>query len=174
MNTFYSLLDSPVGELLLTEDGEYLTRVHFSHSGSSHAIDPNWIRDDSAATLTEVSAQLVAYFAGELRQFALPIRAAGTEFQQRVWTELQRIPYGETISYGELARRIGNPEAARAVGLANGKNPIGIIVPCHRVIGADGALTGFGGGIANKRRLLEIERKFAASLVSHEQHVLAI
>ncbi len=103
-------------------------------------------------------AQLRAYFAGERKQFDLPLEMEGTEFQLSVWRELQRIPYGETISYLELARRIGNPKAVRAVGLANGQNPIPIIVPCHRVIGSDGSLTGFGGGMENKRKLLELER----------------
>ena len=104
-------------------------------------------------------AQLQAYFAGELRDFELPLAAEGTPFQQRVWRALCDIPYGETISYGELARRIGQPTASRAVGLANGQNPISIVVPCHRVIGANGSLTGYGGGLARKRWLLAHESK---------------
>ncbi|WP_263164329.1 methylated-DNA--[protein]-cysteine S-methyltransferase [Streptomyces sp. SCSIO ZS0520] len=107
---------------------------------------------------TEVRAQLAAYFAGELKEFDLPLAATGTAFQQRVWRALLDIPYGETRSYGELATALGNPKASRAVGLANGRNPVSIIVPCHRVIGADGSLTGYGGGIERKRGLLDFER----------------
>jgi len=103
--------------------------------------------------------QLNAYFAGELREFEIPLLMEGTEFQKRVWKALLAIPYGETISYGELAKKIGEPKAVRAVGAANGQNPIPIIVPCHRVIGSDGSLTGFGGGIENKKRLLELESR---------------
>jgi methylated-DNA-[protein]-cysteine S-methyltransferase len=116
-----------------------------------------WKRDDAA--LSEARAQLQAYFAGELRGFELPLAAEGTPFQQRVWRALCDIPYGETISYGELARRIGQPAAARAVGLANGQNPIAIVVPCHRVIGANGSLTGYGGGLERKRWLLAHESR---------------
>jgi methylated-DNA-[protein]-cysteine S-methyltransferase len=105
-----------------------------------------------------VRRQLQEYFAGELREFDIPLLMEGTEFQKRVWKTLQTIPYGETISYGELAKKIGDSKAVRAVGAANGQNPIPIIVPCHRVIGSDGSLTGFGGGIENKRKLLELER----------------
>ncbi|QKW11263.1 methylated-DNA--[protein]-cysteine S-methyltransferase [Streptomyces sp. NA04227] len=107
---------------------------------------------------TEALAQLEAYFAGELKEFDLELALAGTEFQQSVWRELTRIPYGETRTYGQLAAALGKPNASRAVGLANGKNPVGIIVPCHRVIGADGSLTGYGGGLERKRGLLDFER----------------
>ena len=103
--------------------------------------------------------QLKAYFAGELENFDLPLSPQGTPFQQRVWGELQKIPYGDTISYGELARRIGNPKASRAVGLANGSNPISIVIPCHRVIGANGKLTGYGGGLPIKEKLLALEKR---------------
>jgi methylated-DNA-[protein]-cysteine S-methyltransferase len=119
------------------------------------------IRDE--ALLKRPRARLQAYFAGELRDFELPLAAAGTPFQQSVWRALCDIPYGETISYGELARRIGQPKAARAVGLANGQNPIAIVVPCHRVIGADGSLTGYGGGLERKRWLLAHESKGSLS-----------
>lgn len=108
--------------------------------------------------LREAARQLRAYFAGKLRRFDLPLDLRGTPFQQRVWSELLRIPFGETRSYGELARAIGNPNASRAVGAANGRNPIAIVVPCHRVIGSDGGLCGFGGGLDYKRRLLDLER----------------
>jgi methylated-DNA-[protein]-cysteine S-methyltransferase len=109
------------------------------------------------APFREVIAQLEAYFAGELRRFDLPLAPEGTPFQREVWSALTAIPYGETVSYGELARRLGRPAASRAVGAANGQNPIPIVIPCHRVIGADGSLTGFGGGLAIKRRLLDLE-----------------
>src|SRR5262249_31221022 len=116
--------------------------------------------------LADVRAQLAAYFAGELTLFDLPLAPHGSAFQLGVWEQLRRIPYGETISYGELARRIGDQSAARAVGAANGQNPLPIIVPCHRVIGADGSLTGFGGGIATKKFLLEHEQRFATFVLT--------
>jgi methylated-DNA-[protein]-cysteine S-methyltransferase len=145
---------SPIGELLLISDGESLTGIHFDgHHGM--APTPGGEHDP---VIVEAARQLHAYFAGERHTFALPLRPAGTEFEVDVWEELRRIPYGETLSYGELADRIGNPGAARAVGRANACNPIPIIVPCHRVIGADGSLTGFGGGLDTKRRLLDLER----------------
>jgi methylated-DNA-[protein]-cysteine S-methyltransferase len=116
-------------------------------------------RDDAA--LQDAACQLAEYFAGTRRQFTLTRAPAGTEFQRRVWDELCRIPYGGTISYGELARRIGHPRAVRAVGLANGANPLAIVVPCHRVIGSNGRLTGYGGGLAIKQQLLDLERRVA-------------
>ena len=118
-------------------------------------------RRDDSSPLGEARRQLDAYFAGELREFDLPLAPSGSAFQLRVWEELRAIPYGDTISYGELARRVGDPSAARAVGLANGRNPLPVVVPCHRVIGADGSLTGFGGGLDRKRRLLELEAGIA-------------
>ncbi len=116
-------------------------------------------------SFTEVIQQLKEYFAGDRTDFDLPIAFAGTDFQHTVWTALRDIPYGETVSYGELAERIGKPTASRAVGLANGKNPIGIIVPCHRVVGSKGDLTGYGGGIERKRFLLDFERDGADTLI---------
>jgi methylated-DNA-[protein]-cysteine S-methyltransferase len=118
-------------------------------------INPQWIRDDEA--FAEIRDQLEEYFAGERTTFDIPMHLEGTAFQRTVWHELTQIPYGETISYGELAKRIGRPDRARAVGTANGQNPIAVIVPCHRVIGANGKLVGYGGGLDNKRRLLELE-----------------
>ena len=145
---------SPVGELLLISDGEALTGIHFDgHHGRSPT--PGGEHDPIIA---EAARQLRAYFAGERESFALPLHPAGTPFEVEVWEELRRIPYGETLSYGELADRVGHPGAARAVGRANACNPIPIVVPCHRVIGADGSLTGFGGGLDTKRRLLDHER----------------
>jgi methylated-DNA-[protein]-cysteine S-methyltransferase len=156
----FSLLDSPIGELLLLADGTGLRGLVMERREGGHAVDPAWRRDDAA--LAPVREQLAAYFAGERREFDLELAPQGTAFQQRVWAALREIPYGETTSYGELADRLGRPGAARAVGLANGRNPIAVIVPCHRVIGADGTLTGFGGGLERKRALLAHEAEVAA------------
>jgi methylated-DNA-[protein]-cysteine S-methyltransferase len=148
-------MDSPIGELTLTSEGGSLTGIHMHEQRHSPKIPPSFRRDDLG--LAPVVAQLQAYFAGELHDFELPIAMRGTEFQRRVWAALCEIPYGETISYGELARWVGNPKASRAVGLANGRNPVAIVVPCHRVIGADGSLTGYGGGLERKVWLLDHE-----------------
>ena len=151
----YSTLDSPLGDLLLAgDDGalRYLWMVEGRHKVSSRR---DWVRDDDAFAATR--RELEEYFAGDRTTFDVELELGGTPFQQRVWNALREIPYGETVSYGELANRIEAPRAVRAVGLANGQNPIGIIVPCHRVIGADGSLTGYGGGLENKRRLLDLE-----------------
>lgn len=153
--TYYDEFDSPIGTLLLCSDGEHLTGLFLP---TEHAPQPQagyWLRDRQRFTRTR--EQLQAYFAGELKLFDLPLAPQGSAFQRRVWAELDRIPYGVTFSYGEIARRIGNPKASRAVGLANGRNPISIITPCHRVIGANGSLTGYGGGIERKRWLLRHE-----------------
>ena len=148
---FFTTMESPVGRLLLAGDEERLHKLLFGGTPK-----PDW-REDPAA-LAEPVRQLRAYFAGELREFNLPLSPEGTPFQLGVWRELRRIPYGQTISYGELARRVGSPKGSRAVGLANGANPIAIIVPCHRVIGSNGKLTGYGGGLKNKEWLLALER----------------
>jgi len=153
---FYHVLPSPVGDLTLVSNGEALTGVYMSDQKRGPDMDPTWQRDE--AEFDAVTKQLTAYFVGDLREFDLPLAPQGTDFQKKVWRELCRIPCGETISYGELARRIGQPSASRAVGLANGRNPIGIIIPCHRVIGADGTLTGYGGGLDRKKWLLEHEK----------------
>lgn len=153
--TFYSIVDTPVGELLLTGNGECLTGLNFQDGSHPIELQENWMKDD--APFSEVIRQLEAYFAGKLEQFELPLSPEGTDFQLTVWEALRSIPYGETISYGELAERIENPKAVRAVGGANGKNPIAIIIPCHRVIGSDGTLTGFGGGLPIKEALLTLE-----------------
>jgi methylated-DNA-[protein]-cysteine S-methyltransferase len=153
----YTRMESPVGRLLLVGDEAGLRSVNFEDSKRAAVVLDGW-REDEAA-LAEVVRQLRAYFAGELVRFELELAAEGTEFQLRVWRALREIPYGETISYGELAKRVGNVKASRAVGLANGCNPIAIIVPCHRVIGSDGSLTGFGGGLRNKEILLALESR---------------
>lgn len=154
--TYYGMLASPIGELMLISDGAAVTGLYMQNQKHA-ARRARAVRNE--VKLKRPLAQLKAYFAGDLRDFDLPLAAAGTPFQQRVWRALRDIPYGETISYGELARRIGQPTASRAVGLANGQNPISIVVPCHRVIGANGSLTGYGGGLERKRWLLAHEAK---------------
>jgi len=152
----YDWHDSPIGPLLLAGDGEALHVLGFSSGPRAVGPHPGWRRD--GASFTAVRAQLDAYFAGELRRFELKLAPHGTAFQIRVWWALADIPYGETRSYGDMARGVGEPvSASRAVGAANGANPLPIILPCHRVIGADGSLTGFGGGLPTKRFLLKLE-----------------
>ena len=159
----YDLMDSPVGSLLLVADGDALCGVYFEPHRQLENGGAGWERaDPDDPVLGRARAQLAAYFAGEATAFALPLGPRGTSFQSRVWMALRDIPYGETISYGELARRLGTPTASRAVGAANGRNPLSIVVPCHRVIGANGALTGFGGGMERKQWLLEHERRVRA------------
>jgi methylated-DNA-[protein]-cysteine S-methyltransferase len=147
--------DSPVGTLLLAGNDEALTRVHFQAGPRPLRPPPLWRQD--AARFAPALTQLNEYFSGTRRAFRLRLAPEGTPFQLAVWEALRAIPYGETVSYGELARGLGLPGGARAVGLANGANPLPIIVPCHRVIGADGSLTGFGGGLNIKRALLSLE-----------------
>ncbi|MCL2662279.1 MAG: methylated-DNA--[protein]-cysteine S-methyltransferase [Oscillospiraceae bacterium] len=149
-NTYYTY-DSPFGKITIESDGNAVTSV----KTQSHT-DPTG--EKKASTLTDIAAmQLDEYFAGKRKKFDIPINPHGTAFQLSVWKALQAIPYGKTRSYKQIAQAIGNPKACRAVGLANNKNPIWIIIPCHRVIGADGSLTGYGGGINMKKKLLEIE-----------------
>jgi methylated-DNA-[protein]-cysteine S-methyltransferase len=161
MRSVYSVYSSPFGDLLLVSDGDALTGLHLPPHDDRPATspDPEWLRDD--AKFREARNQLRAYFAAELRDFELPLSMKGTEFQRRAWKELMNIPFGTTISYAEQARRIGHPGSARAVGAANGRNPIAIVVPCHRVIGANGSLTGYGGGLQLKQWLLEHEESLS-------------
>ena len=159
MSIAYTHIDSPVGPLLLAADEHGLRGIRFARRGRAARPEAGWRED--RGPLRETMRQLERYFAGQLREFDLPLAPAGTPFQLEVWQALRRIPYGRTISYGELARRVGRPAASRAVGAANGCNPLPIVVPCHRVIGADGSLTGFGGGIEVKRALLELEGALA-------------
>lgn len=151
----YSWLESPIGRLLLAGTRDVLNVVSFDSGKHAIQVSPEWTEDRSVFAVA--IQQLQEYFAGQRRKFELTLRPEGTAFQQEVWTELRNIPYGETISYKELAERIRKPNAVRAVGAANGANPIPIIIPCHRVIGHDGSLTGFGGGLPLKKRLLELE-----------------
>jgi methylated-DNA-[protein]-cysteine S-methyltransferase len=152
----YATVQSPIGELLLLGDGEVLHGLYMQAGRKPVRIRAAWQRGDSA--LADAREQLAEYFAGERTSFDLPMQLNGSAFQRTVWHALTAIPYGQTISYGELARRIGRPDLARAVGTANGQNPIAVIVPCHRVIGSDGKLVGYGGGLENKRLLLDLEQ----------------
>ncbi|MHA6203126.1 methylated-DNA--[protein]-cysteine S-methyltransferase [Dyella soli] len=156
---WYDEWASPVGVLRLVADDECLREIWFPHGRHRQLQPPHWRH--AAEPLARARQQLEEYFAGTREQFDLPLRPIGTPFQREVWWELARIPYGATISYGELARRIGQPAAVRAVGAANGRNPLPIVLPCHRVIGSDGSLTGFGGGLPTKRFLLSLESRVA-------------
>jgi methylated-DNA-[protein]-cysteine S-methyltransferase len=156
-------LDSPIGPLTVIAENGAICGLYMDAQRHAPAVSSlGKPADPEAEPFAAVAAQLAAYFAGQLTEFDLPLATEGTGFQQRVWAALRAIPYGQTVSYGELARRIGSPAAGRAVGLANGRNPIAVVVPCHRVIGADGSLTGYGGGIDRKRFLLDLERRVAA------------
>lgn len=152
----YTVVEAPIGGLLLLSDGASLTGLYLESQDGRLEPDGLWVRDDSS--LKAAVEQLAAYFAGDLRRFDVPLAPRGTEFQRRVWDALRAVPFGTTVSYAELARRIGMPRAARAVGLAVGRNPIAIIIPCHRVVGSDGGLTGYAGGLALKSWLLDHER----------------
>jgi methylated-DNA-[protein]-cysteine S-methyltransferase len=161
---YYCYTESPIGELLLAGDDEALTLIGFPKGAMRRDPETEWIYNEKP--FAAAIQQLREYFAGERHEFDLPLRLQGTEFQLQVLDELQRIPYGETTSYGDIANRIGRPKAVRAVGAANGRNPIPIIVPCHRVIGSGGQLTGFGGGLDTKEALLRLEAEHdPASLV---------
>ncbi|HVE25595.1 MAG TPA: methylated-DNA--[protein]-cysteine S-methyltransferase [Sporichthya sp.] len=156
MTRTHTIVGSPVGPIILVADGDALACLYLDVQ--RYADDVGDTDAGDSVVLKEAERQLAEYFAGERTEFDLPLAAAGTPFQRRVWSALCDIPYGETISYGELARRIGQPTASRAVGLANGRNPISIVVPCHRVIGSSGKLIGYGGGLDRKQTLLELER----------------
>lgn len=156
--TRFSTMPSPLGELLLTADADGVTGLYMDAPQRGPAVDETWHRDDEA--LAEMRRQLEEYFAGERQCFDLPLHPRGTEFQRRVWQSLRDIPFAATTSYAAIARAVGSPKGVRAVGLANGRNPIPILVPCHRVIGSDGSLTGYGGGIERKRWLLAHEARF--------------
>ena len=159
---FYCYLATPIGDLLLAGDDKALCLIGFPQGRMRHEPDPEWICNDKP--FATASRQLTEYFVGERRQFDLPLNLTGTEFQLQVLAELQRIPYGATVSYGDIATRIGRPKAVRAVGAANGRNPLPIVVPCHRVIGSNGSLTGFGGGLTTKQALLRLEAQHSGLL----------
>ena len=151
----YTFVETPIGALLIAGDGNAIIETYFAGAQPK----PDWIRDDEA--FAEATTQLRAYFAGDLQAFDLLLAPRGTEFQQSVWSALLEIPYGQTTTYSAIAEKISRPAAVRAVGAANGANPIPIIIPCHRVIGANGSLTGFGGGLDVKRQLLALEARVA-------------
>ena len=154
----WTVMPSPIGDLRIVEHDDAITAIEFSPF-RDHDGRPRGDRDDAHPVLAECVRQLTAYFDRDLKEFELPLNPAGSDFQKAVWGQLLAIGYGDTASYGEIARRLGKSNAAsRAVGLANGSNPIPIVIPCHRVIGADGTLTGYAGGIERKQSLLEIEQ----------------
>ena len=158
---YYTFVPSPVGQLLLAGSQDALQVIGFSTGNKARGTQPDWQRRDEL--FLDAAQQLAEYFDGKRRAFDLPLQPDATPFQALVLKALQRVPYGETRSYGEIARAIGRPKAARAVGTANGNNPLPIVIPCHRVVGSNGALTGFGGGLPTKRYLLDLERRHAST-----------
>ncbi|MGO0576520.1 methylated-DNA--[protein]-cysteine S-methyltransferase [Ornithinimicrobium panacihumi] len=166
MSTHHATIDSPVGPLRIVSDGDHLTGVFFAeHRHAPDDLGQEVPLEEAAQVLRDTATQLGEYFAGGRTDFDLPLSAAGTDFQRRVWAALGEIPYGTTWSYGRLAEVIGQPGASRAVGLANGRNPISIVVPCHRVVGSTGAITGYGGGVERKQVLLDLERSRAEGVL---------
>jgi methylated-DNA-[protein]-cysteine S-methyltransferase len=151
----YAVVRTPIGDLVIWGEDQTLMGLGFADSPKSARLDPSWPRDDAA--FPTVSEQLEAYFAGQLRRFDLKLATGGTRFQRRLWDALQEIPYGATRTYGALAAELGEPRAVRAIGAANGRNPVSIVIPCHRVVGSDGSLTGYGGRLPRKQWLLEHE-----------------
>lgn len=151
----YMAAATPLGQVFICQEGDYITALGFDRPAGTETGTP---------LLQEAHGQLAAYFAGQRQGFQLPLCPAGSDFQRKVWAQLQKIPYGVTITYGELAQRIGCPKGARAVGAACGKNPIGILIPCHRVVGAGGKLTGFAWGLERKKFLLELEKSLTERL----------
>ena len=154
----YTVCASPLGDTLLVANADALAGLHFVDQKYLPEKTGEWVRNDFLPVLIDARRQLAEYFAGERRAFDLPLAPAGTEFQQAVWMKLREIPYGTTTSYGVIAQRLGQPTASRAVGAANGRNPLGIIVPCHRVVGSAGSLTGSAGGLERKQALLALEQ----------------
>lgn len=161
----YARFVTPLGTLFATAVGGTLTGIYFEGGRHAPAISSEWSEEPQSAPFAECARQLDEYLAGRRKSFDLPLAPEGSEFQRRVWSEIARIPYGQTLTYAELAARAGAPGSARAAGAATGRNPLSIVVPCHRVVGSDGSLTGYAGGIARKTRLLEIEGALAGSLV---------
>jgi len=157
----YCYMQTPVGKLLIAGETAIVQKISFAEGKNPLVPEPDW--QENPATFQSVVEQLTAYFTGKRRQFGLPMDLQATPFQKKVLIELCNVPYGETISYGELAVKAGNPRAARAAGMANARNPLPVLIPCHRVIGKDGSLTGYGGGLDIKRKLLELEAKHLSS-----------
>lgn len=163
--TRYAKFHTPLGAVLATAEGGFVTSVNFIAAKYAPSLGKDWEEDPHSSPLKECAEQLADYFAGIRQRFDLPVAPRGTPFQERVWREIARVPCGQTITYSELASRAGAPGSARAAGAATGRNPISIVVPCHRIVGADGSLTGYAGGLARKRKLLEIEGVLQGTLV---------
>ena len=166
MTLYYSHMETAIGPLLIAGDENAVHWIVFPKDGRAAPPEAGWV-ESARGPVGEAMRQLHEYFSGARTSFDLPLAPQGTMFQCAVWRQLSEIPYAQTISYGELAKRVGNPKASRAVGAANGKNPLPIVVPCHRVIGANGTLTGFGGGLPVKQALLELERETAARSIGN-------
>jgi methylated-DNA-[protein]-cysteine S-methyltransferase len=163
--TRYAKFLTPLGAVLTTAEGGFVTSVNFIAAKFAPPLGKDWEEDPNSSPLKECAEQLADYFAGTHQRFDLPVAPRGTPFQKRVWREIERVPFGQTITYSELASRAGAPGSARAAGAATGRNPIWIVVPCHRIVGADGSLTGYAGGLERKRKLLEIEGVLQGTLV---------
>ena len=161
----YARFASPLGPMYATAEDDGITHVEFVGAKYAPEESPDWLEDPHAPDLAACGAQLAEYFAGKRTEFDLRVAPRGSEFQQRVWKEIARVPFGETISYAELARRAGAPGQARAAGAATGRNPVSLVIPCHRIVGSDGSLTGYAGGLERKRELLELEGVLQRSLV---------
>ncbi len=155
--TLYSHLESPLGQLLLVAHDDSLCGIYFTDQTHAPQVHPDWVRRDSEPVFLELRRQLAEYTAGQRERFELPIELTGTKFQVRVWEQILAVPFGETISYTELAKRNGDPQAVRAVGTATGANPISWVLPCHRIVGKDNSLSGYAGGLARKQALLDFE-----------------
>jgi methylated-DNA-[protein]-cysteine S-methyltransferase len=158
---YYSIINSPIGDLMLAADASALTGLYFVGCNHIPAARNGWARNAQLPILRQAAKQLQEYFAGTREKFSVPLRLAGTDFQEKVWREIALIPFGETISYSDLAKRAGAPEAIRAAGTNTGRNPVAIIIPCHRVVGKNGGMGGFAGGLERKRHLLELENSAA-------------
>jgi methylated-DNA-[protein]-cysteine S-methyltransferase len=161
----YARFSTPLGTMLATARGEALTGLYFEGQRYMPSIGPDWVEDGSSPALAQCRSQVTEYFEGRRRAFDVALQPEGSEFQRRVWSEIARIPYGKTLTYAELAARAGAPGSARAAGSATGRNPHTLIVPCHRVVGSDGSLTGYAGGVPRKMKLLEIEDALHGTLV---------
>lgn len=157
MKTYFTFFRSPIGEIMLTSNGSALTGLYNENARHSPNVSSEWEETDELSIFKTAKTQLREYFDGERKSFDLQFETAGTQFQKEVWEQLLKIPFGETLTYRDIAHRIGRPKAVRAVGAANGKNPISIMIPCHRVIGRNGNLTGYAGGLDRKNFLLELE-----------------
>jgi len=160
--TCYSIIKSPIGNLMLVADGSELTGLYFVGCDHVPAATNNWTANTRHPVLQQTAKQLQEYFAGKRKKFSIAVRLAGTEFQRKIWREIALIPFGETVSYSDLAKRAGAPEAIRAAGTSTGRNPVSIVIPCHRVVGKNGGMGGFAGGLERKRRLLELEKSAAS------------